>query len=227
VDVTDIRVQTSIGSRVEGRIVFEGSGTPDPTGVTVTTLQTDFDRAPLIGPSGRATGKPDGTFVLNGLNGPRRLRLLRAPGSWSLRAIYANGRDVTDEPLSFGTKDESLTDVEIVLTNKPAGIIGTVADARGQAVADYTVIIFATDAERWYQGSRFMTFARPKADGAFSVEDLPAGEYFVAAVDRMRGTEAFGEWQDPAVLESIAPRATRLTLTDGQLASITAKLIVR
>src|SRR5436189_258642 len=75
-DVTDVRLQTSIGSRVEGRIVFEGSGTADPTGVTVNTLPSDFDRASLVGPSGRATGRRDGTFVLNGLNGPRRLRLV-------------------------------------------------------------------------------------------------------------------------------------------------------
>jgi hypothetical protein len=227
VDIRDIRVQTSIGSRLEGRIIFEGSGTPDPTGVTVTTLPADFDRAPLIGPGGRATVKPDGTFALNGLNGPRRLRLLRAPESWSLKAIHANGHDIIDEPVSFGTKDESLTDVEIVLTNRAADIVGSVADARGRAVEDYTLIVFATDTDRWYQGSRFLTFTRPKADGGFSVVGLPAGEYYVAAVDQMQGTEGFGEWQDPAFLESIAPRATRLTLTDGQRASVTARLIVR
>ena len=225
-DVTDIRLQTSIGSRIEGHIVFEGSGTADPTGVTVTTLPADFDRAPLIGPSAMATGKPDGTFVLNGLNGPRRL-LLHAGKSWSLKAIRANGRDVTDEPLSFGTKDESLTDVEVVLTNRAAGITGSVTDARGRAVTDYTVIVFATKADRWYQGSRFFTFTRPKADGAFSVADLPSGEYYVAAVDRLQGTEGFGEWQDPAFLQSIVPRATRLTLVDGQRVSVTPRLIVR
>lgn len=216
-DVTDLRLQTSIGSRLEGRIVFEGGGTADPTGVTVTTLPSDFDRAPLVGPTGRATGQPDGTFVLNGLNGPRRLRLLRAPPSWRLKAIRAHGSDVTDEPLSFGTKDESLTDIEIVLTNKVSGITGSVTDARGQVVTDYTVIVFAANADRWYQGSRFFTFTRPKADGTFAVTDLPSSEYYVAAVDWLQGTEGFGEWQDPALLKSIAPRATRVTLADGQL----------
>jgi hypothetical protein len=227
IDVTDVRLQTSIGSRVAGRIVFEGTGTADPTGVTITTMPSDFDRALLAGPAGRGTGQPDGTFVLNGLNGPRRLRLLGAPPSWSLKAIRANGRDVTDEPLSFGTKDESLTDVEVVLTDKSAGITGGVADARGRPATDYTVIVFATHADYWYQGSRFFTFTRPKADGTFAVADLPPGDYFVAAVDRLQGTEGFGEWQDPAFLESIAPRATRVRLADGQLASVALRLIVR
>jgi hypothetical protein len=226
-DVTDVRLQTSIGSRVEGRIVFERSGTADLTGVTITTMPSDFDRAPLGGPVGRATGRRDGTFVLTGLNGPRRLRLLRAPPSWRLKAIYANGRDVTDEPLSFGTKDESLQDVEIVLTNTVCGIAGRVMDARGQTVSDYTVVVFAINADRWYQGSRFFTFTRPKMDGTFAAADLPPADYYVAAVDRLQGTEGSGEWQDPAFLESIAPRATRVTLADGQMAAVAPRLIVR
>jgi protocatechuate 3,4-dioxygenase beta subunit len=226
-DVTDVRLQTSIGSRVTGRIVFEGNGSADPTGVTISTFPSDFDLSSLGGTPGRAIGRPDGTFVLNGLNGPRRLRLLGAPPSWSLKAIHANGREITDEPLSFGTKDESLTDVEVVLTDKSAGVTGNVTDARGRPAPDYTVIVFATHADRWYQGSRFFTFTRPKADGTFAVADLPPGDYYVAAVDRLQGSEGFGEWQDPAFLESIAPRARRLTLADGQLASVALRLIVR
>jgi hypothetical protein len=134
---------------------------------------------------------------------------------------------VTDEPLSFGTKDESLTDVEIELRNNAAGITGRVTDARSQPVTDYTAVVLATTANRWYQGSRFLAFTRPKKEGTFSVTDLPGGEYYVAAVDRLRGTEGFGEWQDPAFLESIATNATRVTLTEGQLISVTQQLIVR
>jgi protocatechuate 3,4-dioxygenase beta subunit len=226
-DVADVRLQTSAGSHVDGRFIFEGSSPPDPTTVTLTTLPSDFDRAPLGGPMGRATGQADGTFVLEGVNGPRRFLLMSAPRPWSLKAIRVNGRDVTDEPMSFGTKDESLADVEVVLTSTPTIVSGTVTDARGQVVTDYTVIVFATNADRWYQGSRHFTFTRPKADGTFTVTGLPPGQYYVAAVDAMQGTEGFGEWQDPAVLTSIAPRATRLTLVDGESASVTTRLIVR
>jgi hypothetical protein len=134
---------------------------------------------------------------------------------------------VTDEPLSFGTKQESLSDVEVVLTNRAAGISGRVNDRRGQAATDYTVIVYATDADRWYQGSRFLAFTRPKSDGTFAVRDLPPGPYYVAAVDRLQGSEGSGEWQDPAFLESIASQATRVTLTDGQLSLVTPRLIVR
>src|SRR5262249_53002103 len=80
VDVTDVHLQTSRGSRVDGRIVFEGGRPADPTQVVVGTVPSDFDRAPIGGPIGRAIPAADGTFVLEGLNGPRRFRLLRAPG---------------------------------------------------------------------------------------------------------------------------------------------------
>jgi len=48
-----------------------------------------------------------------------------------------------------------------------------------------------------------------------------------SAVDRLQGTAGFGEWQDPAFLESIAPRAARVTVADGQLTAVTPRLIVR
>jgi len=42
-----------------------------------------------------------------------------------------------------------------------------------------------------------------------------------------RGTEGFGEWQDPAFLNLLAPRATSVTLAEGQAVSMTPRLIVR
>jgi hypothetical protein len=49
----------------------------------------------------------------------------------------------------------------------------------------------------------------------------------VAAVDWMRGNEGFGEWQEPKFLNAMAPRATRVILTEGQSLSIALRLIVR
>ena len=103
-----------------------------------------------------------------------------------MKAVRLNGRDITDTPLPFGTKDDSLTDVEVVVTNRAREIAGTVTDGRGQPTADYTVIVFATDRGRWYSQSRFMAFARPGPDGAFAVRGLPRADYLVVAVDRMQ-----------------------------------------
>jgi protocatechuate 3,4-dioxygenase beta subunit len=228
-DITDLSVQTSAGSRVEGRVVFEGGGDVTPSSVVVTAPPSDFDRAPLMGegPGRFIQVGSDGTFVLDGLNGPRRIRLIRAPESWTLKAVVANGIDVTDTPLSFGTKEASLSGVEVILTNRAARVGGRVTDAAGRPVTDYTVVVFATSADRWYQGSRFFNFSRPKPDGTFEIAGLPPAEYYVAAVDWMQGREGFGEWQDPKFLNALAPRATRVGLSEGQSMSVVLRLIVR
>ena len=87
--------------------------------------------------------------------------------------------------------------------------------------------MYSTDPDRWYYGSRFVNFTRPRPDGTFAISGLPPGEYYVAAVDRMRGTEANGEWQDPELLQSLAPRASRVTLSEGQELPVDLRLIVR
>ena len=48
-DIKDLSLQTSAGSRVEGRVVFDGSGDVEPSSVVVTAPPSDFDRAPMGG----------------------------------------------------------------------------------------------------------------------------------------------------------------------------------
>jgi hypothetical protein len=43
----------------------------------------------------------------------------------------------------------------------------------------------------------------------------------------MDGTEGGGEWQDPAVLESLVPGATRVVLAETQQLTLSPRLIVR
>ena len=55
---------------------------------------------------------------------------------------------------------------------------------------------------------------------------LPPGDYFVAAVSGMSVLrEGVDAWQDPEFLDSIALRATHVTLTDGAKLSIAPHLI--
>jgi protocatechuate 3,4-dioxygenase beta subunit len=234
-DLSGLVVRTSNGSTVTGRITFEGDVTGpstalraglQPRDVGIMPRPVDFDASPLIGSGYRALIHDDWTFEMAGLTGPRQL-VVTAPPGWSTKAIRHNGRDITDTPLPFGTKDESLTDVEVVVTNRAREIVGTVTDGRGQPVADYTVIVFAADPRRWYAQSRFMAFARPGSDAAFTIRGLPPADYFVVAVDRMQGTEGSGEWQDPMFLDAMAPRATRVTLTEGQTLPVSLKLVTR
>src|SRR5262249_20775655 len=122
-DVTGLVIQTAPGSFINGRIRLEGSGTITPASIELTTSPADPDLAPRGGLA-RAEIHDDWTFELLGIHGPRRFRLARAPSGWALKAILLRGSDITDSVLQFGTRDQSLRDVEIVLTRQVSEVSG-------------------------------------------------------------------------------------------------------
>jgi hypothetical protein len=173
-----------------------------------------------LSPKYRVRMKADGTFEMPGVFGPMRF-VLDAPAAWMIKSIRSGDTDLTDKPLMTAKPNQSIDDLEIVVTNRSASLSGAVVDARGRAVAEYTVIVFATDPDRWYSQSRFLKFATPEPDGSFKLRGLPTAEYFVAAVEPMLATPAAGEWQAPAFLTQLARRAVRVTLTEGQSSTLT------
>ena len=123
-DVKDLVVQTSPGSTITGRVTFDGARSPSSRNFDLSAVPADADLAPLDGNFARADIRNDWTFEMSGISGPRRLRLLRAPRGWGLKQILVNGVDVTDTPLPFGSKSQSLSDVEVVLTDRITEIAG-------------------------------------------------------------------------------------------------------
>jgi hypothetical protein len=224
-DIGGLHLRTSTGSTITGRISFEGSGErPRPGDVSVTTAPIDFDRAPIGGPFGRSQTTRDWTFELRGLSGLRIIRLVREPPGWMLKATRVNGIDVTDSPLTFGSRAETLDDVEVVLTRQVSTLSGQLTDSRGQPAGGY-VVAFSSDRSHWGVSSRFVRLARAAADGAFSMRGLPAGDYYVLAVDRL--LEGIGEWQDPDLLESLAPSAVRTSVPEGQQVVVAPRIVTR
>jgi hypothetical protein len=57
-----------------------------------------------------------------------------------------------------------------------------------------------------------MMSARPATDGRFVFRDLPAGEYFIAALTDLDPAA----WQEPTFLEQVAPAALRISIAEGQ-----------
>jgi hypothetical protein len=215
-DVKDLLVQTSPGSTITGRVTCDSARAPSSRNLELSAVPADADLAPLDGNLARADIRNDWTFEMSGISGPRRLRLLRAPRGWGLKQVLAGGVDVTDAVLLFGAKSQSLSDVEVVLTDRITEIAGTVTDERGRAVADARVMAFAVDRNLWYDRSRFLKNAVSDATGGFSVADLPPGDYFVAAVSRRQLDGDDGALLDPDLLDSLTHAAARVTLSEGQ-----------
>jgi hypothetical protein len=226
-DVTGLRLQTSAGSAITGRITFDAfdrTKSATPSAIDLAPIPVDVDLAPNS--LAQAEIHPDWTFEMAGLNGPRRLELLRAPAGWALKEIRVNGIDVTDRPLLLGGREQSLTRVEVVLTDRINELIGTVADDQARPASGTNLIVFSTDRGRWYPSSRFLRKTTAGPDGAYTVAGLPAGAYYAAAVDKLPpdGEDA---WQEASFLDSLTRRASTATLGGGQKTSLALRLSAR
>ncbi len=224
-DVAGVIVRTSLGSSIRGRIVFEpsvGSRVPNPWDVALSPIPVDFDLSPQNN-FASANIRPDGSFVIDGINGPRRLEVTTTPPGWTLKEIRGGGIDVTDQVLPFGTADESLRDVEVVLTDRVSELMGSVRDDRARPMPFATIVVFSTDRSHWYPRSRFLQRGQTEADGSFSIAGLPAGNYYAAPV-RAVPTDGADAWQEPAFLESLIPGAVTVLVGDGARASANFRL---
>jgi protocatechuate 3,4-dioxygenase beta subunit len=221
-DVTDLAVKTLPGSTITGHVTFEGGNAPKADQVELVTSPADPDLTSFFGTSSSANVHEDGTFEIEHVTGPSRLRVARAPSGWALQRVIIGGIDATDAALSFGAESESLKDVEIVLTNALTRMTGRVTDSRGTPVGDGTVIVFSDDDERWYDGSRYIATSRPGRDGTFEISGLPPGRYFAIAVDRLPESDA---WRDRVFLKTLAATAMRITLTEGERLEVSITIV--
>jgi protocatechuate 3,4-dioxygenase beta subunit len=223
-DVAGLMLQTSSGSSIAGRITFDTldrTKLPSASAIELSPVPIDFDASPAS--YAIAEIRNDATFDLAGINGPRRLHVARAPTGWALKQIFVNGIDVTDRPLPFGRRDQSLRDVEVVLTDRVSEVAGTVADDRGQPVPESIVVVFSTDRDRWYPASRFLARAVAAADGAYSLAGLPFGSYYAAAASKVP-IEGEDSWQDPEFLNSLLPAASSIVISEGQKQSLNLRV---
>ncbi len=227
-DVDGVVVRTSKGSSIRGRVLFESyldSKRPAPSAIELSPIPVDADLSP---PNNFATANigPDGSFVIEGINGPRRLEVIAVPTGWMLKDIRVGGVEITDRVLPFGKADDSLSNVEVALTDRVNRLSGSVRDDRARPASNASVIVFSTDRSQWYSRSRFVRRTRTGADGAFSIGGLPFASYYTVAVSDLPddGDEA---WQEPAFLESLIPRAVTALAGEGQAVSVNPRLVVR
>jgi hypothetical protein len=224
-DVSNVVVVTTKGGTASGRVTFEGGAQPTSlTGIRVTASTTDGE--PTIAFPGAPGGAPpgslqaDGAFELRGLAGNRLLRVMGLPPGWVVKSVTVDGHDATDTGFDF-KPGAAVSGIDVVVTNKTTEINGTVTTANGQAVKDYTMVVFADDPAKWaFPQTRYVTAARPDQDGRVKIRNLPAGDYLAIAVEYL----AQGEWGDPEVLDKLVVKATPLTLQEGESEALLLKL---
>jgi hypothetical protein len=226
-DVASVTVETAPGSRMTGQIVLEGDvATEQPGSFGFAAYPADRDSAPLNGTrSLRAVVQEDGTFEMTDVFGAVRFAAARAPEGWWLKSVNVAGVNAVEDPAVFSRSDSASDGVTVVFASGAGGISGRVVDDRKQPAAEFSVLVFSADPNRWFSQSPYVALATPSQDGTFSTGPLPPAEYYAAAVDRIDGGSDFGDWQNPDVLSVLASRARRITVRQGQQISTELRVI--
>lgn len=137
-----------------------------------------------------------------------------------VKAILQDGRDVTDTVFEM-RNGETLSGIQIVITDRVSSVTGQLTDDRGAPLPDGTIIVFASDPEKWTQDSRFVRSARPDQQGRYEIRGLPPGDYLAVAIDYVEE----GMWNDPEYLDSIRQHGQRLTVGEAGTQALALKLI--
>jgi hypothetical protein len=205
-DVTGLRITLRPSITVSGEIVWDGPPGNLP-GVQLEPADGDARLFPthtgLGGPPARrlfsVTGLRAGEYVIRpNVDFDRSRTVVR---------IVANGQDVTTRTIDTSSGD--ISGVVITMTTKATRISGSLRDVT-EPGRQTSVVAFPVEQRQWSRyGLTPLTikdtlFVGPR----YTLTGLPAGEYFVVAVDA-----AFsGAWRDPAWLDAASRVATRVTL---------------
>lgn len=214
-DVDNLRIPTTRGYLMTGRITVEGTALPAELlpRLRISALEAGAGISAVMA-AAAAPVQADGTFELRGLFGTRIVRLGGLPAGWMLKTIRVGGADVTDDGLEIV---RNVDDAEIVVTSRVTAVKGIARNSDGTPAAARTIVIFPDDRRRRQAAlNRFMTTAKTASDGAFSMEAIPPADYLAAIVDRL----VDGEWAESDNLERLARTATRFSLAEGETKSL-------
>jgi len=129
----------------------------------------------------RSSARPDDAteeFTIEGIG--RGQFHLRASYGWLIKSVTWNGRDHVNLPFDTSSVT-TLDNVAVVVTNAGASVSGVVRSQTGPA----TVVLFPSAEERWTDFGLLPVDVRrasTAAGGRFTIEALPAGDYYLVAI---------------------------------------------
>lgn len=210
--LSGVAVTMQPGMKVNGHITFDGGAAPaDLTRVRIALAPAATGGANDLAQNAPAQLDATGHFSITGVTpGRYTVRVQGQVPGFTLRSAIIGARDALDFSLDV-KPNEDIADIAVVMSTKTQELSGTLTDGQNQAATDYSVIIFATDAQYWLPQSRRIVSLRPGTDGRFTARNLPPGEYYMAAVTDVEP----GEWFDPEFLQQLRAASVRVTLNDG------------
>jgi hypothetical protein len=207
----DIRITLQPGVTLSGQLHFDATTLKPPADLSQirVSLNALRSRVPSLGVP-PATADATGAFKFVGVT-PGRYRLsVSLSGGWQMRSAIVDGRDMLDTPLEI--RNDDVRGVEIRFTDLSTEISGSLLDPAGEPAPEYFIILFPVDKAYWTPQSRRIQSTRPASDGRYRIQNLPPGEYLIAAVTDVEQ----GEWYDPAFLAQLVGASTKIVLTEGE-----------
>jgi hypothetical protein len=213
--VSNVVLALQNGVTVSGRIDFQGTSRQapaDPSRIRVTltpVAATAATRELATAAPGRVDAS--GRFTIGSVV-PGRYRLSASGvGGWFVESAVIGGQDTLDFPVEI-KGGQNITGAAITMTDQQSELSGVVANDRGQAVPDYSIVVYPADERFWGAESRRIRSVRPATDGTFKITNLPPGEYRIApAIDPEPGA-----WYDSAFLQQLDSASERFSLGDGE-----------
>ena len=207
----DVQLRMQRGVKVAGQVRLEGLPAFDRARLRVNLVPisspTDWEMA-VVGMTPDANGAFTASNVLPALY---RIQVAGLPAGWSVDTAVFEEKDAADLHLPIDGSRE-ITGGVIQLTSRRADVTGSVTNAAGAPVADYTVILFPSDSRLWLPQSRRIQLSQPGRDGRYAFRGLPPGEYRLAALVDLEPGRHF----DPAFLSELLGAAISFRLGDGE-----------
>jgi hypothetical protein len=222
-DISNLRIVTGKGALISGRVIFEGtSDRTNPTApLRVTASQSDPSRQMMFFPSDPlANGvlEDNGAFQLSGIAG-RVFFNVNTPPSWTLKSVTVEGDDITDTPFDL-TGRQSISGLVIRMTDKLTQISGQVADARGQVLRDYVVVVLPQESKEPVVAARWIRTIRPDSNGRFQMRGLRPGRYVATALETIEQGRQFA----PEFQQELRRGAREFSLREGETVTLDLKL---
>jgi hypothetical protein len=223
-DIHGLSITTAKAAKIAGRIVFE-DGAPALMDRRITIDAEPSSNLALGGAPVRTVVREDFTFELEGLFGPHVLHVWGLPSGWIVKAVKYRGRDATLEPVEFRNSSDP-RDLEVSLTSRGAQVRGRVVLEDGVLPSQVSVVLLPASNPVTPKTIRsgLTTGAVVKADGAFELPLVRAGEYFLLAIP----ADVFpigNRLAAPGYAERIATVAERVQLGENERRTVVLRVI--
>lgn len=169
-DLDRVLVEMKPAIELTGKITVEGKPPSAWPQITLTPAEgLNYLDSPMI--------DVDGHFSLTGLEpAPYRVTIGQVAPPMFIRSVRFNGHDM-DSEIDLGSASSTALDI-VISDHASSSISGVVVDSAGPVGPNVTVVA----ALRRFQGRR-TPLTQTDQSGRFSFRNLPAGDYFLAAMD--------------------------------------------